>query len=71
MATLQRYAKLGFYSGVEKAEEFAMQVRDGAYGLPVPEPLSLFDHVYVEQSPDLERQRSQYAAYLAMFDEEE
>ena len=44
------------------------QMREGCYGLPDPEPLSVFDHVFVEPTPALERQRSQYAAYLAMFD---
>ena len=32
--------------------------------------MSVFDHAYVEPHTELERQRSQYAAYLAMFDEE-
>ena len=54
----------------EKADTFATQMREGCYGLPTPEPLSLFEDVFVEPTPELERQRSQYAAYLAMFDEE-
>jgi len=49
---------------------FATQMREGCYGLPTPAPLSVFDNVLVEPTPELERQRSQYAAYLAMFDEE-
>lgn len=53
-----------------KADTFATQMREGCYGLPTPEPLSLFEDVFVEPTPELERQRSQYAAYLAMFDEE-
>ena len=52
----------------EKAEGFAHQMREGCLALPVPEPTSVFDHVLVERTPSLERQRSQYAAYLAMFD---
>jgi 2-oxoisovalerate dehydrogenase E1 component alpha subunit len=54
-----------------KAEAFAMQMREGCYGLTDPEPMSVFDHVFVEPTPPLERQRSQYAAYRAMFDGEE
>jgi hypothetical protein len=54
----------------QKADTFAAQMREGCYGLPNPEPLSLFEDVFVEPTPELERQRSQYAAYLAMFDEE-
>ena len=51
-------------------EAFAAQMRAGCYALEVPEPLSVFENVLVEPTPELERQRSQYAAYLAMFDEE-
>ncbi|GIG22709.1 pyruvate dehydrogenase E1 component alpha subunit [Cellulomonas chitinilytica] len=51
----------------EKAEAFAMQMREATYGMTAPEPLTVFDHVLVEPSAELERQRSQYAAYLAMF----
>lgn len=53
-----------------KAEAFAAEMRKGCLSLPAPEPLSVFDHVFVEPTPWLERQRSQYAAYLAMFGEE-
>ncbi|MCU1432236.1 MAG: pdhA, partial [Actinotalea sp.] len=52
-----------------KADAVAREMRDGCYGLAVPEPLSVFDHVYTTPSTWLERQRSQYAAYLAMFSE--
>src|SRR6188768_1590976 len=54
----------------QKADTFATQMREGCYGLPTPEPLSVFEDVFVEPTRELERQRSQYAAYLAMFDEE-
>ncbi|MBO3084704.1 pyruvate dehydrogenase (acetyl-transferring) E1 component subunit alpha [Cellulomonas fengjieae] len=52
------------------ADAFAARMREGCYGLPDPEPLSVFDHVLVEPTAELDRQRSQYAAYLAMFDGE-
>ncbi|MGY4645753.1 pyruvate dehydrogenase (acetyl-transferring) E1 component subunit alpha [Cellulomonas sp. URHB0016] len=55
----------------ERAEAFATQLRDATYGLAAPPPSSLFDHVLVEPSAELERQRSQYSAYLAMFEGEE
>ena len=42
-------------------------MREGCLALPVPEPLSVFDHVFVDPAP-MDRQRSQYAAYLAMFE---
>jgi 2-oxoisovalerate dehydrogenase E1 component alpha subunit len=52
----------------EKAEQFAHEMRNGCLGLPEPGPLSVFEHVFVEPTPVIERQRSQYAAYLAMFE---
>ena len=51
-----------------KADAVAREMRDGCYGLEAPEPLSVFDHVYTTPTSWLERQRSQYAAYLAMFE---
>ncbi|WP_034623205.1 pyruvate dehydrogenase (acetyl-transferring) E1 component subunit alpha [Cellulomonas sp. URHE0023] len=51
-----------------KADAFATAMREACYALPDPEPLSVFDHVLVEPTPDLIRQRSQYAAYLEMFE---
>jgi pyruvate dehydrogenase E1 component alpha subunit len=54
----------------EKAERFAHEMREGCLALPLPEPGSVFDHVLVKPSAPLARQRDEYAAYLAMFDEE-
>ncbi|ROS27854.1 pyruvate dehydrogenase (acetyl-transferring) E1 component subunit alpha [Cellulomonas sp. PhB150] len=51
-----------------KADAFATAMRDGCYGLTDPGPLGLFDDVFVERTPSLERQRSEHAAYLAMFE---
>jgi len=53
----------------EKAERFAHDMREGCLALPDPSAASVFEHVLVEPTPALERQRSQYAAYLAMFDD--
>jgi 2-oxoisovalerate dehydrogenase E1 component alpha subunit len=55
----------------EKAERFAHEMREGCRGLAEPGPMSVFEHVLVEPTPLLERQRSQYAAYLAMFEGED
>jgi pyruvate dehydrogenase E1 component alpha subunit len=51
------------------ADDFATAMREGCLGLPAPEPLSVFDNVFTTPTPWLERQRSQYAAYLAMFED--
>jgi pyruvate dehydrogenase E1 component alpha subunit len=47
-----------------RADEVAREFRAGCLGLQNPEPLSVFDHVYATENPELARQRSQYAAYL-------
>jgi len=52
-----------------KADEVARQLRAGCLGLPKPDPLSVFDHVYCTPHSGLQRQRSQYAAYLATFED--
>ncbi|KGM02559.1 pyruvate dehydrogenase (acetyl-transferring) E1 component subunit alpha [Cellulomonas cellasea] len=52
-----------------RADTAAAEMRAGCHGLEPPPPLSVFDHVYTTPTSWLERQRSQYAAYLAMFDE--
>jgi len=51
------------------ADAAAAEMRQGCLGLDAPPPLSVFDHVYTTPTSWLERQRSQYAAYLAMFDD--
>lgn len=53
----------------EKAEAFAHRMREGCLGLEAPPALSLFDHVLVEPTATLWRERDEYAAYLAMYDE--
>ncbi|QEE61490.1 pyruvate dehydrogenase (acetyl-transferring) E1 component subunit alpha [Salinibacterium sp. dk2585] len=52
----------------EKADATAAAMRAACVGLPDPEALKLFDHVYTEPTAWLNRQRSQYEAYLAMFE---
>jgi len=52
----------------DTADRVARELRAGCLALGAPEPLSLFDNVYATGSGVLDRQRSQYAAYLAMFD---
>ncbi|WP_437582214.1 pyruvate dehydrogenase (acetyl-transferring) E1 component subunit alpha [Paramicrobacterium sp. CJ85] len=50
------------------SDRIAKQLRDGCRGLADPQPLEFFDAVYAEPNAHLERQRNQYAAYLASFD---
>lgn len=50
-----------------KADAVAKELRAGCIGLSDPAPLSVFDNVFTEPDPWIERQKSQYAAYLAGF----
>jgi 2-oxoisovalerate dehydrogenase E1 component alpha subunit len=54
----------------ERAGRVAAEMRAGCAGLADPEPLSVFDHVYVGDHPDLARQRARYARHLAAFADE-
>ncbi|NUS72926.1 MAG: pyruvate dehydrogenase (acetyl-transferring) E1 component subunit alpha [Corynebacteriales bacterium] len=50
-----------------EAEANAIAARTACLALPDPAPLSLFDNVYANGSPPLERQRDEFAAYLDSF----
>ena len=50
------------------ADDVAARFRAGCLSLPDPAPLSVFDNAYVEPHSELDRQRSQYAAYLGGFE---
>jgi 2-oxoisovalerate dehydrogenase E1 component alpha subunit len=51
-----------------EAEDLGAHLREGCKALPDPDPLSIFDQVYVEQTEELAEQRDGYAAYLATFE---
>ncbi len=75
IARLDRYLDgLGLLTDVHRAsvaavsDDVARRFRAGCIGLENPEPLSIFDHVYSTPHSWLQRQKSQYAAYLATFD---
>jgi len=50
------------------ADAVAAELRAGCIGMIDPEPLSVFDHVYTTSQATLDRQRTDYAAYLASFE---
>jgi 2-oxoisovalerate dehydrogenase E1 component subunit alpha len=54
-----------------KADTVAAEFRAGCKNMKEPETMSVFDNVQIEENPVLERQRAQYAAYLATFGGEE
>jgi len=58
-----------FFAAVEQeAAELGHHLREGCKALPDPKPLSMFDHVYAEETPELAAQREGYAAYLETFE---
>ena len=58
-----------FFAEVEEeAERLGEHLRAGCKALPEPDPLSIFDHVYVDQTPELAAQKEGFAAYLASFE---
>jgi pyruvate dehydrogenase E1 component alpha subunit len=63
-------ADASFFEAIDReADELAARVRQGCLDLPDPEPLSIFDEVYVEPTPHLQQQRAGFAAYLDSFEE--
>jgi pyruvate dehydrogenase E1 component alpha subunit len=60
-----------FLASVEaESDALAARLREGCLNLPEPQPLSIFDHVYVESSPEIEAERASYARYLSSFETE-
>lgn len=52
------------------ADALAAEMRTACLGMVTREPLAVFDQVYAEPHRGIDRQRAEYAAYLASFDEE-
>jgi len=65
----QQLAELTFFDEVDAAAKAeALHLRERVLSMPNPEPLTLFDNVYVEGSAELDEQRAQFASYLASFE---
>jgi pyruvate dehydrogenase E1 component alpha subunit len=59
-----------FFAGVAaEADQLGEMLRRECHALPDPDPRSMFDHVYAEQTPELDAQRDGFAAYLDSFEE--
>jgi 2-oxoisovalerate dehydrogenase E1 component alpha subunit len=60
-----------FFDAVDReADELALRIRTGTVEMPDPEPTTMFDAVYAEQSPPLAEQREEFVAYHASFEGE-
>jgi 2-oxoisovalerate dehydrogenase E1 component subunit alpha len=57
-----------FFGAVEdEAAREAVNLRERVLAMPDPQPLTMFDHVYPGGSPEIDRQRDQFARYLESF----
>jgi 2-oxoisovalerate dehydrogenase E1 component alpha subunit len=64
----QQLADQAFFDSVEdEADQLAAHVRAGCLSMPDPQPLSIFDHVYAEGSPEIDEQRAEFGTYLESF----
>jgi 2-oxoisovalerate dehydrogenase E1 component subunit alpha len=60
-----------FFDSVDaEGDELAARIRKGTLEMPDPDPTSMFDHVYAEQTPPLAAQRDEFVAYHESFEGE-
>jgi pyruvate dehydrogenase E1 component alpha subunit len=65
----QKLADTAFFDEVDAdAKAQAMHLRERVLSMPDPEPVTLFDNVYVDASPEIDEQREQFSAYIATFE---
>jgi 2-oxoisovalerate dehydrogenase E1 component alpha subunit len=63
-------ADAAFFTALdEESDALAAHVRSGCLNLPDPQPLSMFDHVYIEPHPLVEEERDGFRAYLDSFED--
>ncbi len=51
----------------EQARAEALHLRDRVLAMPDPAPVSMFDHVFPNGSPEIDEEREQFATYLSSF----
>jgi pyruvate dehydrogenase E1 component alpha subunit len=68
--TKEGFADDAFYAEVDaEAEALARRVREGVRGMPDPDPMAIFEHVYAEGHALVDEERAEFAAFLASFEE--
>jgi pyruvate dehydrogenase E1 component alpha subunit len=64
----QGIADADFFDEVDQeAAREAVHLRERVLTMPDPDPMTVFDHVYPNGSPEVDQERAQYAEYLASF----
>ena len=51
----------------QRAAELGVRLREGCHAMPDPSPAAIFDHVYADRHPVIERERAWLGDYLAGF----
>ncbi len=65
-------ADASFFAGIDaEADEVGAQIRKSCLTMPDPQPLTIFENVYAEPSPQLDWERERFASYLDSFTGEE
>jgi 2-oxoisovalerate dehydrogenase E1 component alpha subunit len=65
----QRLADTDFFDRTDaEAKAASQELRERVLAMPDPRPVRMFDNVYPHGSPEVDRQREQFTAYLASFE---
>ncbi|MEU8816481.1 pyruvate dehydrogenase (acetyl-transferring) E1 component subunit alpha [Actinoplanes sp. NPDC048796] len=65
----QQIADEAFFAETDEgAKTLALELREKVLAMPDPQPITMFDHVYPNGSPDLDEQRRQFTDYQASFE---
>ena len=51
-----------------EADDLGVRLREGCKAMPDPQPMSMFDHIYAEETEELRTEREGFAAYLESFE---
>ncbi len=51
-----------------EADELGHRLREGCKAMPDPQPMSMFDHIFAEETEELRAEREGFAAYLESFE---
>jgi len=65
----EKKADQDFFEAIDReADELAATVREGCLNMPDPAPESMFDHIYVEETPLVAAERREFVEYHAGFE---